>query len=120
MQRVMAAFAPHCADSALPRTLAARLLREAGFTVGRITPYPILNTEWRDDSYSCRVIGFIDAYVRRQKTVPAAELDAWAAELAELGRRGEYYFLSTVSSRSTKRADRNSNHELHHHTCHHA
>lgn len=94
MQRVMSAFAPHCADSALPRTLGKRL-KEAGFTVGRVTPYPIFNTAWNDDSYSCRVINFIASYVRRQKTVPEAELEAWAAEQVELGKSGDYYFLST-------------------------
>ncbi|MFO1121217.1 MAG: methyltransferase domain-containing protein [Hyphomicrobiales bacterium] len=93
MRRVLSAFAPHCADSALPRTLGTRL-REAGFALGRVTPYPILNTAWTDDSYSCRVIPFITSYVRRQKTVPDDELDAWAAEQADLGRRGFYYFLS--------------------------
>lgn len=94
MRRVLAAFAPHCADSALPRTLGKRL-RDAGFELGRVTPYPIFNPVWRDDSYSCRVIPFISSYVRKAKAMPDEDLDAWASEQAELGQSGEYYFLST-------------------------
>jgi ubiquinone/menaquinone biosynthesis C-methylase UbiE len=93
MQRVLAAFAPHCADSALPRTL-ARHLRGAGFALGAVTPHPILNHGWKDDSYGCRVIPFITAYVSRQKGVAAEELAAWGEEQRALGASGEFYFLT--------------------------
>jgi len=93
MQRVLAAFAPHCADSALPRTLGRRL-REAGFALDAVIPHPILNHGWQDDSYSCRTMPFIAAYVGRQGTVPAEELAAWAAEQRALGESGEYYFFT--------------------------
>lgn len=92
MQRVLQAFAPHCADSALPRTL-ARHLRDAGFTPGAVTPHPILNHGWKDDSYSCRVIPFITSYIARQASLPAEDLAAWSAEQHELGASGDYYFL---------------------------
>lgn len=93
MQRVLQAFAPHCADSALPRTL-ARHLHAAGFAVGHVIPYPIFNHGWKDDSYSCRTMPFIANYVRRQKTLPEDELAAWEAEQRALGESGEYYFLT--------------------------
>lgn len=93
MQRVLAAFAPHCADSALPRTL-SRHLHAAGFMLDDVIAYPILNHGWKDDSYSCRTMPFIAAYVRRQKTLPEAELAAWEAEQRALGASGDYYFLT--------------------------
>lgn len=94
MKRVLTAFAPHCADSTLPRTLGKRL-REAGFSHGRTMPYPIFNPAWKDDSYSCRIIPFITSYVKQQRTLSNEELDAWAAEQTELGKSGDYYFLSS-------------------------
>lgn len=93
MQRVLQAFAPHCANTALPRTLGP-LLREAGFIIDRVTPWPILNAEWKEDSYSSRTMPLIAAYVRGRKSLPDAEVDAWEAEQAELGRLGRYYFLT--------------------------
>lgn len=93
MQRVLSAFAPHCADTALPRTLGPRL-REAGFVIDRVTPWPILNAEWNEDSYSTRTTPLIAAYVRGRKSLPDEEVDAWEAEQAELGRLGRYYFLT--------------------------
>ena len=44
MQRVLAAFAPHCADTALPRTL-GRHLRAAGFALDAVTPFANLPRE---------------------------------------------------------------------------
>jgi arsenite methyltransferase len=93
MQRVLAAFAPHCADTALPRTL-GRHLRAAGFVLDAVTPYPILNHGWKDDSYSCRTMPFIAAYITRQNSLPAEELAAWADEQRALGASGQYYFLT--------------------------
>lgn len=93
MQRVLAAFAPHCAHSTLPRTF-ARHLRTAGFTLGAVTPHPILNHGWKDDSYSCSSMSLIASYVARQGSLPAEELAAWADEQRALGASGDYYFLS--------------------------
>ncbi|MEJ1935987.1 methyltransferase domain-containing protein [Nostoc sp. NIES-2111] len=93
MRAVLDAFGPHCADTRLPRTF-ARHLREAGLKVVDVSVFPILNTTWDDEAYSCQAISFIDAYVRPRKTIPAEILDAWAAEQRALGASGDYYFLS--------------------------
>jgi arsenite methyltransferase len=93
MRAVLDAFGPHCANTRLPRTF-ARHLRDTGFEVESVCVYPILNTAWNDDAYSCQAIVFIDAYVRPRNTIPPETLDAWAAEQRALGASGDYYFLS--------------------------
>jgi SAM-dependent methyltransferase len=94
METVMAAFAPHCVDSVLPRTLAPRL-RAAGFVVDRVSTFPILNLDWSPDNYSCLTIPFIVTYIKKQGSLDNELLDDWAAEQRELADRGEYYFLSS-------------------------
>ncbi|MFN8831180.1 MAG: methyltransferase domain-containing protein [Labrys sp. (in: a-proteobacteria)] len=91
MKRMMAAFAPHCADSVLPRTLGRRLI-DAGFSDLAVSPYLIVNPRWNGDSYSCRLIPFVASYVRRQKSLHEEEIAAWAQELTDLGRDDAYYF----------------------------
>ena len=91
MARVLTAFAPHCADSKLPRTLAARL-RDAGLIVEDVSYFPIINVDRYDGCYGEMVVPFIVAYVQGQKTLPDAELYAWADEQAALNARGEHFF----------------------------
>ena len=93
MRAVMAAFVPHCAHSALPRILSPHL-RAAGFTLNRVSAYPILNLDWSEEKYSCQMITFIAAYIKRRGTIPDSVLDAWVAEQKGLAARGAYYFLS--------------------------
>jgi SAM-dependent methyltransferase len=93
MRRVLDAFAPHCADSALPRTLAPRL-RGAGFAVTRVSCFNILNLDWAEGSYSRMSAPFISTYIRKQKSLPEDELAAWEAELETLAAEGRYFFLS--------------------------
>ncbi len=94
MQAVLDAFGPHCAHTKLPRVF-AKHLRGAGLTIDHVGVFPILNTVWRDDAYSCQALGFIDAYIRPRKTIAADFLDAWGAEQRALGKSGAYYFLSS-------------------------
>ena len=91
MEKVLKAFAPHCADSKLPRTLAARL-RKAGLVVEDVSYFPIINLDRYDGCYGEMVVPFILAYVKGQKTVPDNELQAWANEQDALNARGEHFF----------------------------
>ena len=91
MNRVMAAFAPHCADSRLPRTLGRRL-RDAGLDVDKIAYFPIINASCYEGSYSKGLMPFIKNYVMGQGSLTEVELDAWMAEQAVLDARGEYFF----------------------------
>lgn len=87
----MAAFAPHCAHTRLPRTLAP-LLRAAGLAVDAVTYFSIINATQYDGCYSKMLVPFILTYVDSQGTVPADILKAWSQEQAELNARGTYFF----------------------------
>ena len=93
MERIMKAFAPHCADSRLPRTLGARL-RKAGLMLDDVSFFPIINIDRYDGCYSEMAVPFIAAYIRGQGTIGNEELDAWAADLDDLNRRGEHFYSS--------------------------
>lgn len=91
MEKVLRAFAPHCADSKLPRTLTAHL-RKAGLTVHDVSYFSIVNVDRYQGCYGEMVVPFIVAYVKGQNTVPDDELRAWADEQASLNARGEHFF----------------------------
>jgi arsenite methyltransferase len=91
MDKVLRAFAPHCADSKLPRTLAARL-RKAGLVVEYVSYFSIVNVNRYEGCYGGGLVPFIVAYVKGQNTVPEQELQAWAEEQAALDARGEHFF----------------------------
>jgi len=91
MEKVLTAFAPHCADPKLPRTLGARL-RKAGMVLNDVSYFSIVNLDRYDGCYSEMCVPFIMAYVTGQNTVPEAELQAWADEQASLNARGEHFF----------------------------
>jgi ubiquinone/menaquinone biosynthesis C-methylase UbiE len=91
MDKVLKAFAPHCADSKLPRTLGSRL-RNAGLIVNEVSYFSIVNMDSYDGCYGEMVVPFIMAYVKGQNTVPDDELKAWADEQAALNASGEHFF----------------------------
>ncbi|WP_319546340.1 class I SAM-dependent methyltransferase [Ruegeria conchae] len=91
MEKVLKAFAPHCADSKLPRTLGSRL-RNAGLVVNDVNYFSIVNLDRYEGCYGEMVVPFIVAYVKGQKSFPDDELEAWAEEQASLNARGEHFF----------------------------
>jgi SAM-dependent methyltransferase len=104
MDRVLNAFAPHCADSRLPRTLGARL-RGAGLLLEEVSYFPIINLDRYDGCYGEMVVPFIKAYVSAQGTVPEEELEAWADDLRDLNQRGEHFFSTGRFSFLFKKPD---------------
>lgn len=93
MERVLQAFAPHCANSRLPRTLAARL-RRAGLVVDDVSYFSIVNVDRYAGCYGEMIVPFIVAYVQGQGAMPEEELRAWADEQADLNARGTHFFAS--------------------------
>ena len=93
MARVMQAFAPHCDDPRLPRTL-GRQLRAAGLTIARVVYYPIINTTRSAGCYSRMIQPFVAAYIKGQGSLPEAEVDAWMAEQEALDDAGAYFFAT--------------------------
>lgn len=91
MRRMLDAWDAHLHDPHLPATIATRL-RAAGLQVLRQQVIPILNTCLHRETYSHSAIGMISNFVSGSEEVPAAEVDAWAEELRELGRQNDYFF----------------------------
>lgn len=91
MAKVLSAWEAHCTDSRLPRTLAPRL-RAAGFEFEDVSGFPIINTTLAEENYSGGLIGLIVDFIRKQGSMPPAELDAWHAEQHALSESGEYFF----------------------------
>lgn len=91
MNRVLQAFAPHCADSRLPRTLAAKL-RKVGLEITEVSFFPIINVDRYEGCYSETIVPFFKAYIKGAGTVPEAELEAWSDDLADLNAKGAHFF----------------------------
>jgi ubiquinone/menaquinone biosynthesis C-methylase UbiE len=89
MRRVLTAWDQHLADPYLPRWLTG-LLTEAGFETTHRSVLPLLNAGYRADTYSAGLIGFISAFVPGRDGLTAAEVSAWADDLATLG--ADYFF----------------------------
>jgi arsenite methyltransferase len=91
MTRVLSAFEEHLAHPHLPRQLGP-LLSRAGFRVERCEVLVQLNPGFDPSSYSCGLIGLIRRFVPGRRGVTARDAEAWAEDLHERGRRGEYFF----------------------------
>ncbi|HET9557213.1 MAG TPA: methyltransferase domain-containing protein, partial [Actinomycetota bacterium] len=91
MARVLAAWDGHLADPSLPRTLAARL-RAAGFTGVTAEGHAFATTELTPDAYGAAIVPLVERYVAGRDGITEDEAAAWAAELGELGKRGEFFF----------------------------
>jgi arsenite methyltransferase len=91
MQRVLRDWDHHLADPHLPQTLEPKL-RQAGFRVHSRAVIPLLNVDYAPATYSHGMIDIIRAFVAARGVISKDEASAWAEELRELGRRGEYFF----------------------------
>jgi ubiquinone/menaquinone biosynthesis C-methylase UbiE len=88
--RVLAAWAAHCAHPHLPRTLSRRLAR-AGLAVEAQWIMPLFNPAFDAETYSNRMIDLIVPFVSG-RDVAAADAAAWADDLRGDGRAGDYFF----------------------------
>jgi arsenite methyltransferase len=86
---VLTAWDQHLADPYLPRRLTG-LLTGAGFTVTHRGALPLLNGEYRAETYSAGLINFIGAFVPGRDGLTADEVTAWADDLRGLG--ADYFF----------------------------
>ena len=91
MARVLAAWDGHLAHPSLPRTLAARL-RAAGFSDVAAEGHTFATTERTPDAYGAAIVPLVEQYVAGRDGITGDEAAAWAAELGELGKRGEFFF----------------------------
>jgi arsenite methyltransferase len=91
MARVIRAWDAHCPHPRLPRTLPA-LLAAAGFDVLRAEALPLLSVERSAGTYCEGMQDVIARFVVRSGGVDAAEVDAWADDLAHLEAEGRTFF----------------------------
>jgi arsenite methyltransferase len=90
MSRVLASWDEHLAHPALPRTLAAQL-KSVGFENVRAEGHTFAATEFVSGSYLVSILDLIEEYVAGREEIGEEEARAWAAELRELGERGEFF-----------------------------
>jgi ubiquinone/menaquinone biosynthesis C-methylase UbiE len=91
MRRVLAAWEQHAADSYLPRTMSNKL-RHAGFQVDAVKIIPVFNATYDPNTYSNQLIDVIVPFVSGRNGLTRDEAEAWAHEVREAGKRGEYFF----------------------------
>lgn len=91
MERVLHAWEEHLFDPRLPRSLAPRL-RNAGFAVRRQGVIPLLNPVFDPNTYSHSLISLIESFVPERQGLTRTDAKAWADDLRELGKNGDYFF----------------------------
>jgi SAM-dependent methyltransferase len=91
MRRVLEAWDEHLHDPHLPAKLGS-LLTRSGFRLTHVEIIPILNAALHPHCYSHGIQQAIASFVPGHRGVTEPEAKAWAAELRELGARGEYFF----------------------------
>lgn len=87
---ILRAWDEHLADPHLPRTLTARL-RRAGFKVEATSVIPIINTEFRENTYGWGLIDLIKNFVPGRGGISADDVGSWTADLRNLNAIGEYF-----------------------------
>jgi arsenite methyltransferase len=91
MRRLLAAWTERFADPHLPRSL-ARQLRDAGFRVDHPQVLVLLNPEYRPDTYSVANAKIMADFAVARGGLTREEVNAWLADLEQLGREGRYFF----------------------------
>lgn len=89
MERVLESWDGHLVHPSLPRVLGPAM-RTVGFESVRMHPYSFAAAEFTNDSYGVSLIPLITKFVARRGL--AEDVEAWASEQRELGRRDEFYF----------------------------
>jgi arsenite methyltransferase len=101
MTAVLAAWEDHLADPRLPRRLLGEL-RSAGFTPDVPLVLPLLNAGFEPaTAFSAGLIDIIGDFVAGRGALPAAEVDAWKADLRGLGE-GYFFSLNRYVFRATR------------------
>jgi ubiquinone/menaquinone biosynthesis C-methylase UbiE len=91
MKRVLAVWETRFVHSRLARSLPGRL-RSAGFELTCEEVVPLMNTRYDPESYSGMQINEVVGFVAGRDGITHEEANAWASELLERGRTGDYFF----------------------------
>lgn len=91
LARIMDAWDEHFVHRGLPRVLGGEL-RDAGFRLGPRVAIPMFNPEWQPNAFSFHLTKLIAGFSSGRRNATAEDAAGWLAELADLGRRGRYFF----------------------------
>jgi arsenite methyltransferase len=91
MARVLSAWDEHFVHAGLPRTL-SRQLRDASFTIRQRDVIPMFNPEYEENTFAKGALSIMASFAVGRKGVSQEEANAWLAEFADLGKRGEFFF----------------------------
>ena len=105
MEKVLSAFAEHCAHQTLPRTLASRL-GSLGFEIRDVQARPQVNTVYDPNSFSFHGARLVTSFVPGRNGITETDAAEWMADLQQAGERGDYFFcLNQFLFRVEKPAD---------------
>jgi ubiquinone/menaquinone biosynthesis C-methylase UbiE len=91
MQRILSAFAEHCAHQDLPRHLRPHL-HAAGLHLTYQQIIPQFNPTYDEKRYSYHLANGIRAFVPGRQGITQEEATAWVADLQQVGAAGNYFF----------------------------
>lgn len=91
MSRILGVWEQHAAHTYLPRTLANKLCR-AGFRIQSQQVLPLFNASYDENTFSNRIIDLIVPFVAGRNGITRDEAEAWANDLRQTGKHGEYFF----------------------------
>lgn len=91
-ERIMDAYSDHCADARMGSRLQALFRADPTVQITSIEPYSVLQTAVSGGAFYSHFAKLVADYVRAQDAVPAAEVDAWLADVED--RTEEAPFLS--------------------------
>ena len=91
MQKIMGAFAEHCAHQDLPRWIGPKL-RSVGFEVVGEQVLPQFNPTFDPNTYSALLAVAVASFVTGRAGVTADEATEWASDVHRTGVEGNYFF----------------------------
>jgi arsenite methyltransferase len=91
MRRLLATWMGRFANPHLPRSLASQL-RDAGFQVDQPEVLVLLNPEYSPDTYSVANGEIMADFAVARGGLTREEVNAWLADLDQLGQEGRYFF----------------------------
>lgn len=103
MARMCDTWDRHLANPAMPAHLPVRM-REAGFAGIEAHAVPFTDIHFRPDGIARMMWLLLPEYARSNDFLPEDEVEAWAAEQAELAAAGRFFFSFTHIVTSGRRA----------------
>lgn len=89
-ERIMDAYGDHCADPWMGSRLQALIRTDPTIQLRSIEPYPVLQAAVSDGAFYSHFVELVADYVRGHDAVPAAEVDAWLADVENQAEKSPF------------------------------